>query len=101
VIPRSFVGISFTDGTVIADTGQRFAIMPEEMPQLLGFAFNVAIRALEGEVRSLRESLGIPDPLEAMAAQAQSQVEVTDGDGTQVPEVSADQAALQFPTEPE
>ncbi len=63
-IPRSFLGIDFTAGAVISDTGDAFPIHPGDMPKLLDFAFRCAMMALQDDVAQLRASLGIVDPTE-------------------------------------
>ena len=70
-IPRSFLGIDFTAGAVVSDTGDQFAIHPADMPKLLDFAFRVAMNALQDDVAKLRESLGLPDGGEPDAVQEQ------------------------------
>jgi len=59
-IPRTFRGISFVEGAVISDTGQAYPIDPADMPQLLDFAFRVALASLQDGVLALRDRLGLP-----------------------------------------
>jgi hypothetical protein len=65
--------IDMVNSCVVADNGEKFPIMPDELTQLRTFAFRVTQRSVEQGMLALAKRLGLvkePTPEEQAAAQA-------------------------------